>query len=215
SLRDRETRLRLVTEQMPAVLWTIDCDLRITSSVGAGLAPLGLRPNQVVGQSLYEFFGTSDPEFLPIAASRRAVAGESVTFELTWQGRTYHAHLEPFFDRRGQSSGAIGVALDITERKQAEEALRESSELHRNISELISDYAYTCTVDPDGTIKIDSVTEGFTRVTGFTRDEVEARGGWETLIHPDDLPATVDREANLLAGQRDVNELRIVTKDGQ
>src|SRR5262249_57862209 len=93
-LHENEIRLRLLVEQMPAVLFTLDRDLRITSSTGAGLANLNLRPNEVVGQSLFEYFRTGDADFPPIAAARRALAGESVTFEITWLGRTFHTHVD-------------------------------------------------------------------------------------------------------------------------
>src|SRR3990170_1347760 len=43
-LRKSEAHLRVMVEQMPAVLWTTDAELRFTSSSGAGLAGLGLRP---------------------------------------------------------------------------------------------------------------------------------------------------------------------------
>src|SRR5207302_355867 len=65
----------------------------------------------------------------------------------------------------------------------------------------------------DGTIRIESATEGFERVTGYTVAEVEARGGWKTLVHPDDRDE-VRREQRILAGQRDVDEVRIITKQG-
>ena len=124
ALRDREARLHLLVEQVPAVLWTTDDQLRFTSSAGAGLVHLGLQPDQVVGQSLYQYFGTEDPEFAAVAAHRRALRGESVSYELTWRDRTYQVHVQPLRAGTGATAGTIGVALDITERKRAEEALR-------------------------------------------------------------------------------------------
>jgi PAS domain S-box-containing protein len=215
ALSENESHLRLLVEQMPAVLFTTDLDLRFTSSTGAGLAGLGLRPNQVNGLSVYEYFQTTDPEFLPVAAARRAVAGESVTFEITWQGRTFHSHVEPFLDPKGNTIGCIGIGFDITERKHIEQALRESEELHRVISELTSDYAYVCEVDADGTIRMVSATEGFVRFSGYTVAEVEARGGWPILIHPDDLPGLLALQPSMLATARGVNEVRLVTKSGE
>src|SRR4051812_21126909 len=63
ALRDREARLRLVVGQIPACLRTTDANFRITSSTGAGLAALGLRPDELVGRPLFDYLGTDDPGF--------------------------------------------------------------------------------------------------------------------------------------------------------
>jgi PAS domain S-box-containing protein len=95
-----------------------------------------------------------------------------------------------------------------------EESLRRSEERHRLIAELSSDYAYTCQVDVDGTIHMDSVTEGFERVTGYALEELQARGDWMSLIHPEDLDRVLREIPAFMAGQRIKAELRIVTKAG-
>ena len=43
TLRDSEARLRVLVEQLPAILWTVDSDLRFTSALGAGLTRVGVR----------------------------------------------------------------------------------------------------------------------------------------------------------------------------
>ena len=55
ALQESETRLRVAIQQVPAVLWTTDEELRFTSSLGAGLAALGLAPNQVIGRSVEQY----------------------------------------------------------------------------------------------------------------------------------------------------------------
>src|SRR6202041_2664349 len=87
--------LCLLIEQLPAVLWTVDNNLRFTSAVGAGLARLGLEPNEIVGMSLSEYFETTDQTFPPIAAHRRAAAGEPATFHVEWKDGSYACHVEP------------------------------------------------------------------------------------------------------------------------
>lgn len=129
ALRASEARLRVLVEQLPAVLWTTDSDLKFTSSLGAGLSRLGLKPNQVVGQSLSEYFQTSDPDFLPIAAHRQAIAGEAVTFHIEWAGGSYACHVEPLRGADGHTHGAICMALDVTERKQLEAQLRQAQKM--------------------------------------------------------------------------------------
>lgn len=133
TLHDREARLSLMLEQVPAVLWTTDRELRFTSSVGAALEALGLRPGDVVGLSLFDYFGTDDPESLPIRAHRQALKGESLTFDFTHGERAFEVDVEPLLDAQGQCVGTIGVALDVTERLRAEEEREEAAELNRAI----------------------------------------------------------------------------------
>lgn len=128
-LREGEARLRVLVEQLPAVLWTVDRNLVFTSCVGAGLARLGLKPNEFVGKSLLEYFETENQTFLPIAAHRRAIAGEPVTFHVDWKDGAYACHVEPFHDGKGEVLGAICMSLDVTDRKQLEEQLRHSQKM--------------------------------------------------------------------------------------
>jgi PAS domain S-box-containing protein len=111
----------------------------------------------------------------------------------------------------GGRAAAVATFFDITSRKQAEERLRESEERHRLIADLTSDYAYTCTVDEAGEAHMESVTDGFFRVTGYTVAEVEAMG-WERFVHPKDYAAARRRMAGVLAGRPDAYELRIITR---
>ena len=128
-IRESEARLRVLIEQLPAVLWTVDKDLRFTSVLGAGLARLGLKPNQIAGMLLPEYFETSDPTFLPVAAHRRAVNGEPTTFHVEWKDGSYACHAEPLRGLNGEVMGAICMALDITDRKQLEERFRQAQKM--------------------------------------------------------------------------------------
>jgi two-component system, cell cycle sensor histidine kinase and response regulator CckA len=128
-VRESEARLRVLVEQLPAVLWTADRDLKFTSAMGAGLTRLGINPVDLVGKSLLEFFETTDRAFLPIAAHRRAVAGEPVTFHLEWKNGSYACHVEPLRGSGGEVQGAICMALDVTDRKQLEEQFRQAQKM--------------------------------------------------------------------------------------
>jgi len=128
-IRESEARLRVLVEQLPAALWTVGKDLCFTSALGAGLARLGLKANQIVGVSLFDYFETPDPAFLPIAAHRRAIAGEPTTFNVEWKGGSYTCHVEPLRSAEGELQGAICMALDITDRRQLEEQLRQAQKM--------------------------------------------------------------------------------------
>ena len=131
AIDERDTTVHLILNQMPAILWSTDVDLRLTSSAGAALAAAGRREGASVGLTLSEFFHTTDPEFLPLVAHRKALLGESVSFEVEWAGRTYASHCEPLRNADRTIKGVIGVALDITRQKRSERELQKSFSLLR------------------------------------------------------------------------------------
>ena len=122
-------RLDVMMERMPVILWTTDKDLRYTSGVGAGLNVLGVKSGGLTGKTLYEYFHTENAEFPSIAAHLRALAGESITYELNWQNRVFESNVRPLRGSEGELLGVIGVALDITDRKQMADQLRQSQKM--------------------------------------------------------------------------------------
>src|SRR5918997_407360 len=72
-LRDSELRLRTVITNAPVILFALDNRGVITLSEGKGLEALGLKPNETVGQSVFDVY-RDRPGFLESA--RRALAGE-------------------------------------------------------------------------------------------------------------------------------------------
>jgi two-component system sensor histidine kinase UhpB len=105
---------------------------------------------------------------------------------------------------------------DITTRKGMKEALRDSEQRYRIISELISDYAYATRLEADGTYTIEWATQTFTRLTGFTVEQgPHPPGTWTLLLHPEDIPIACRRVHKLLSGHADVSEFRILTKSGE
>jgi PAS domain S-box-containing protein len=118
---ESQARLDLVLEQLPAVLWTTDTELRVTSTAGAGLERLGVKSSKIVGKTLYHYLRGVEENFPAFVMHRRALAGESVQYELNWNGTTFDTRVEPLRDVDGRIVGCIGVAHDITERKRAEQ----------------------------------------------------------------------------------------------
>jgi two-component system, NarL family, sensor histidine kinase UhpB len=133
-LRQREERLSMVTDRMPAIIWTTDRRLRFTWATGAGLEPIDLPASWLLDHGIFELFQTADPEFLPIAMHRRALQGESVGYEVEFKEHTFAVNLEPIRGPAGAVTGCIGVALDVTERRVAEAELRRSREQLRELA---------------------------------------------------------------------------------
>ncbi|GIW14467.1 MAG: hypothetical protein KatS3mg063_0320 [Tepidiforma sp.] len=103
----------------PIVIWVVDMEGRYTLLEGGALARYGLRPGELVGQSIFEF-NRDAPDVL--AQVRRGLAGEAFTATGAWQDTTWEAHYVPLRDHEGRQVGLMAVILDITERVRAAEA---------------------------------------------------------------------------------------------
>lgn len=108
-----------------------------------------------------------------------------------------------------------GVYLDITERIHVEQALRRSEERHRIISEVTSDYTYAGYRLYDNTTVTEWVSGPFEHITGYQIDDIIAMGGWEHIIHPDDIRNVMNTVLAIPVGELCVVEYRIITKNQQ
>jgi diguanylate cyclase (GGDEF)-like protein/PAS domain S-box-containing protein len=160
-------RLRLLIEPVPAIVWTTDRELRFDSSLGGGLASFGLRVTP--GTRLFDHDGTGNPD--AIRAHHLALAGESVSFEHVWGEHTFQTRVEPLRSESGEITGCIGIAVDITERKQAEEALSREKERAQVTLASIGDGVVR--TDPEGAIDyLNPVAE---RLTGWRTEAAIGR----------------------------------------
>jgi PAS domain S-box-containing protein len=116
-LQSSEQQLRMMAEQLPAMLWTTDANLRITSLRGRELATMNLNAEQFLGAELSELFPSRAPstEHPSLGMHRSALKGESSSSDLYWHGRWYHAHVQPLDNENSDPVGVIGVALDVTD----------------------------------------------------------------------------------------------------
>ncbi len=135
-LRASQAQLRLATTQMPAVLWTTDRDLRVTSPIGAGIPLTEQDLTRAVGRTLFEILQTSDASLRPIAAHLRALQGQPSTYEHRSRNRILEVRVEPLRNSHDRIVGCLGLAVDITERKQAEDEIRRlNADLERRVTE--------------------------------------------------------------------------------
>jgi PAS domain S-box-containing protein len=190
AVRSSEERLRLFIEHAPAAIAMFDRDMRYLAASRRWLADYGL-PGDIIGKSHYEVFSDIPDRWRE--AHHRGLAGaimraDEDPFEradgtlqwLRWEVRPWHT-----------SSGEIGGILifseEITERRRAEEQLRQSEARFRQLANAMPQIVWAAR--PDG--YIDYYNERWYEYTGFSRGEY-GQPSWEPILHPDDVQRCVD-----------------------
>jgi PAS domain S-box-containing protein len=117
------------------------------------------------------------------------VPEESVTRH---DGQVHHFHTikAPLFDQNGKVQKLVGVARDITEGKKSKDALKESEERFRLLSEAIPQQVWTA--KPDGSL--DYVNQHVLEYLVCSREEI-LKQGWQQFLHPNDRPLCLERWA--------------------
>ncbi len=229
ALRRSEERYRIVSEMMSdyAYSFIIDDDGEfhlewITEESHRRVT--GLEPEDVERNIRIMAQGAKDNPALD-NDFQAVLRGESVT-------NTYHLQMpngkwhwleisrRPVLDpESGRVVKVIGMACDITERTEAQEALRASEARYRAITEMISDYAYSFSVDAEGVPHLEWITEeSFKRLTGYAAHEIltNLKSANQAVTHPDDLDRINADFANVMAsGQPHIGEYRIITASGE
>jgi PAS domain S-box-containing protein len=131
ALRERDELLRAAVTGAPIALLVVNRDGTIKLSLGKGLEPLW-QMEDIVGRPIQEVYWDW-PELLD--KYQRALAGESFTSLAENAGLVFEIHFAPLRSEEGEITGVASVATDITDRKRAEEALRQSETRFRTIFE--------------------------------------------------------------------------------
>jgi PAS domain S-box-containing protein len=121
ALRDSEYRFRAVVENAQAVIFILDAAGVFQLSEGLALAKLGLQPGQVVGASAFELYRDNASITDSI---RSALDGHLERTTNVLDEAVFESVYSPYRDAEGRVKGVVGVAIDVTEQRRAEDEVR-------------------------------------------------------------------------------------------
>jgi PAS domain S-box-containing protein len=191
ALRHSEARLRAIVETTPECVHVIAGDGTLLSVNAAGAAMAGAPSvDLMLGRNFYDFVTPEDRERYR-AFNESVCAGQKGLLEfhivrMDGECRHLETHAVPLRNNDG-TVAQLGVARDITARKQAEARLRESERNLRQLTETIPVMLWSAT--PEGAI--DYCNAPFLEYTGFEAEQLMGSGGFTKILHPDDLDRTV------------------------
>lgn len=214
-----EERYQNLVENAPEVLYTLSTDGTITSLNPAFEIITGWPCPEWVGKP---FMPLIHPDDLPraIETFQKILQGEKISsYELRVLSKSGEYLTGEFTSapqtKNGKVTGEYVIVRDITERKKADEALRESEKRYKQLVDSVTDYIYTVEIENSKPVSTKHGT-GCVSVTGYTSDEYAADPYlWFRMIHEEDLKAVLE-QANriLLDGVVPPLEHRIIHKDG-
>jgi formate hydrogenlyase transcriptional activator len=220
ALRESETRLRLATEAAQIGTWSMDLRPGNAFTWSESLAAIFGLPADGVYETCDPFQNLVHPDDVErlertVGASIAECAPYRVDFRIVrpdGSTRWLRGHGQPLAGPDRRAEQIVGLTLDLTEHKLAEEALRKSEERYRSVVE--NQTELICHYLPDTTLTF--VNDAYCRYFGRTRDELVGRSFMD-LIPPAAHAAALAHLKLLLAEPKRVFALehQVIARDGE
>ncbi len=214
ALREEQSLLRAVIETIADPVYIKDSEGRFVLANAAVLSAMGKPVEQVLGRTDLEIYGNS-PNVRPIVANDRRVmqsGSVQVVEETVPTPRGPRVMLNtkaPRRDPSGRIIGLVGVARDITDRKRAEESLRESESRFRSIAD--SSPVLMWLTDAEGELLF--VNRTCRDYFGLPRDSAGA--DWRPFVHSEDANRWGEFAGAVREQRTFVGQLRVRRSDGE
>ncbi|HNX96717.1 MAG TPA: PAS domain-containing protein, partial [Candidatus Aminicenantes bacterium] len=144
---------------------------------------------QIVGKRIWDVFPRAEADQRYAALHQVFQSGMEKVIEVrvprTDGDRYYVTTITPVKDHEDQVTTVICSSKEITERKRAELALRQSEEVNRAISSVTIDYSFIVDFTADGKSELRWASENLTEITGRSAAGIPTPETWQTIIHPD------------------------------
>lgn len=199
-------------EAMPDMLFQLDGGMRIIRYHAGSREDLSMPPEAFLGKRLDESLSPDMARRFGVAALAASHSGGVQRIEYASRRGGGERHFEARF-RAVRTGGALAVIRDVTERKQAELALRESE----------ARWQFALDGAGDGVWDWNTVTgkvfrsERWRQMLGYAEGELaEGIDDWAALVHPEDLTAVLAAQSAHLRGESPVftHEVRLRCKNG-
>lgn len=193
ALRESEKRFRAMADTAPAMLWVTEPSGSCTFLSRGWYEYTGQTEEQALGRGWLDALHPDDRDesshiFQSANEQREAFALDCRVRRADGEYRWTIGTGRPRFGSDGEFQGFVGSVIDVHERKQVEETLRDSEERFRTMADNISQFAWMA----DASGWIFWYNRRWYDYTGTTLEEMQG-WGWKKVHHPDHVDRVVER----------------------
>ncbi|MCA9020682.1 MAG: PAS domain S-box protein, partial [Planctomycetaceae bacterium] len=223
SCRKKHDLAQLYFDLAGEVILALDANQTISLINQQGCRLLEAEEHEIIGKNWFEHFLPPSNQVEVKALFRQLMQGELQPVEffendvLTAKGRLKSVawHNSILRDNTGRIIGTLSVGVDISERKEAQQVLRENVQIFRQISENVNEMLWVCAPDFSKTYFLSPMYE---EIWGRSCQSVyDDPNSWIEGIHPDDRAAVVNDLEKKARGDftsPDFPRCRVIHTDG-
>ncbi|MFA7303836.1 MAG: PAS domain S-box protein, partial [Methanoregula sp.] len=213
ALRESDNRYRQLVDNTDTGFVVIDERGIVIEANEPYMRLIGVeKREEIIGQSVIDWTAPEAQDSNAAAVALCARQGFIQDFETIYlhrNGTHIHIIINATMHETPGGKRIVTFCRNITERKKAEEVLRESREQYKQLVENISDIIFM--LDLKGTITY--ISPVVQRLSGYTAPEVIGQH-FSRFVHHEDIPRVIDGFRRRVDGVYGANEFRILTKDG-
>lgn len=210
ALRETQGTLRALVNASNDSAMLLDTQGAILAVNESAAAELGRSPAELIGRNAYAFLTSSVAEERQAQVQEAIRSGLPVRCEAKHRGRLLDVSVNPVYDLKGAVSRIAIFEQDVTERREAENALRRSEERFRKLAKhapvgiFLTDVAGECQY----------MNERWQEMSGGSPSEIKG-GHWGRRLHPEDRSRVLrEWEDASHSAEEFVSEFRFQSPDG-
>lgn len=217
--KNAEIELRKAAQQWNTTFNSISSALSIIDINGhfvqcnkAMLQFTGKPRNEIIGKTCCDLLHGAEGHIVDCSFTKMKKSLQKESVELQLNGKILNITVEPIFNDNGELINGVHIITDITARKQAEKALRESEQLLRQMAENISKVFW---VTDAATQKMLYVSPAYEKIWQQKVEKLyDDPFVWTNFIHEDDKESVTTSFKEQASGKQTIAEFRIIRPDG-
>lgn len=209
-----------LVESVDGMIWEMDAETFATTYISPQMERMfGFNRHDVMNDIMFWAYHVHPDHWQEMADKNRELVqtkrSHTVEYRLYDADKNLHwvrAHISPVI-QEGKVKSIIGINIDVTEQKQADQALALSRHRYENLITSLDAVFYESSLDYRAHYKSPQIE----RLLGYPLEQfMDHPDFWLTLIHPDDLSGVMEKTSALVVAQQNYRiEYRMITADGR